>query len=115
MLKLATHTKILFVQEDTADTKYRYLGWNNVGSLAYVLNARLKDHRPSLSASKRHLEVQNLLHLIREKGFLTPVEAMDRDHLESYWIVEKAIPFDVRESVKNDEIPVEEIIKQLKV
>lgn len=115
MLKLANHTKILFIQHEDLKEKYAYAGWNNVYSLAHVLNARLKIKQPSWSASKRHLEIHRLLEVIKEKGYLTPEESMDNDHFECYWVVEKAIPFDIREAVKKDEIPLTDIIKQLKL
>lgn len=116
MLKLANNTKILFIQDSDGPTKYSYMGWNNVYSLAHVLNARLKKGHSSWSATMRHREVHRLLEVLSEKGFLTPEEAMDDLHgFQSHWVVEKAIPFDIRGAVKRDEVPLTDILKQLKV
>lgn len=116
MLKLAASTKVLFIKAELTDEGYGYMGWNGIGNLACVLNARLKQAERGLTNTQRHHRVHELINLLATQGYLTGEQAMDGQGFgASHWVVEKAIPFDIREAVKHDEIPMEELIKQLKV
>jgi hypothetical protein len=111
MLTLANNTHIMFMSEIQEHDKYPYCGWNTMGNLVSVLAHRFGEY-PQGHPVKTMEAIQSL----REKGFLTPEECGDSDSLvPMYWIVEKAIPMDIRGTIREQAMKVQDVIKELRV
>lgn len=100
MLNLKPNTKIMFIHKD-----HGYMGWNTLGNLVGVLAARYSEDHAS------HTRIDDALNTLAERGWLSPQDVLEAAH----WIVEKSIPFDIRGAVRADEVPTDNILKQLKV
>lgn len=111
MLTLANNTHIVFVSEHKEGEQYPYAGWNNMGNLVSVLAHRFGEYPHG--HPKRTMEA---IKKLRETGYLTTEECGDDTHgTNSYWIVEKAIPMDLRGELREQKLDAMDIIGSLRV
>lgn len=103
MLTLANHTHILFMQWDN---DYPYTGWNIMGNLVSLLAHNFNEY-----PEEQPVKTTEAIRKLREKGFLTP----DENGGDSYWIVEKAIPFTSRKDVWEGKKQPIEVIEELRI
>lgn len=92
--RLSFNSKVLFVSESLG-----YYGWNNAGSLMRCLQARKVDPFN--------------ITLLCTKGYLKPNQTGGKDSDSSWWFLVKALPKDVLESIRTDQLTPKEIVKIL--
>lgn len=78
-----------------------YCGWNTLSSLIPDLMETYGSYEP----------IKDIVETLEVRGYVTSQDTQSH----AYWVVEKAIPWDIRGAVKNDEVPLADILKQLKV
>lgn len=109
MLKLACHTKVIFIDENS-NQRFIYCGYNTCGNLINVLFARFGKTKEAEKKARAAMKS------MAEKGYLTPDECSEADDGNRwYWVVEKAIPKKYREDVWANKMSIEEILEVLKV
>lgn len=98
MIKLFSSSKVLFIADDMRG----YYGWDHLSGVLSSLYFRLGKDEDAV-----HEVVDSLL----SRGYISPQDSKG----ETYLVLEKAIPFDIRGAVRRGEIPLDELLPQLKV